>query len=206
MDFNLTKLEDGEIFNLTKTYGLENIRVELTWDKADLDSQAWLLNADGLIVNRAGFLYYNAENRTEPFDRLKFGTKKNYLESTMPVSSDGAVVGPNDDTNGGKEVIKIDLVHISSQVSEIVISATVYHPSKEFPDVNAFGDVYSARITVIDEDTDKALCYYDLGKDYPDEDAMVVGSFINDDGEWEFQAGGKAYPGGLQTLVDIYTK
>ena len=39
--------------------------------------QAWLLNADGLIVNDAAFVFYNSKNRTEPFDRTKFGNKAN---------------------------------------------------------------------------------------------------------------------------------
>ena len=47
--FNLKKLDGGDRFALSKSLGLDNIRVELTWGKGDLDTQAWLLNLDGII-------------------------------------------------------------------------------------------------------------------------------------------------------------
>ena len=47
--------------------------------KGDLDTQAWLLNLDGIIVNDEGFVFYNSVNRTEKFDRAKFGNKKTIL-------------------------------------------------------------------------------------------------------------------------------
>lgn len=36
--FNLTKLSSGERFIIDKTLGLNNIRVELTWQNGDLDA------------------------------------------------------------------------------------------------------------------------------------------------------------------------
>ena len=71
--FNLSK---GESFKISKE-SLENVRVDLTWSDADLDVQAWLLK-DGVIINRDAFVYYNSENRTEPFDREKFGNKRRW--------------------------------------------------------------------------------------------------------------------------------
>lgn len=62
--FNLKKLDGGDRFALSKSLGLDNIRVELTWQKGDLDTQAWLLNLDGIIVNDEGFVFYNSVNRT----------------------------------------------------------------------------------------------------------------------------------------------
>lgn len=203
--FNLKKLDGGERFSLSKSFGLDNIRVELTWQKGDLDTQAWLLNSDGIIVNDEGFVFYNSENRTEKFDRAKFGNKKNYLESTRPMSADGAVLGAKDELVGGIETINICLSKIAPEVQEIAISATVYVPNED--KVETFGQVQNAKITIIDEDSDEALCFFELSKDYQSEDALVAGRFIvSDDGEWEFEAAGKGYNGGLQTLVDMYTE
>ena len=203
--FNLKKLGGGERFTLSKNLGLDNIRVELTWQKGDLDTQAWLLNSDGIIVNDEGFVFYNSTNRTEKFDRAKFGNKKSYLEQTRPMSADGAVLGAKDEQIGGLEVINVCLSKIASDVQELVISATVYVPNDE--NVETFGQVENAKITIIDEDSDEALCFYELSQDYKSEDALVAGRFvINDDGEWEFEAAGNGYNGGLQTLVDIYTE
>lgn len=203
--FNLKKLDDGEKFSLSKSLGLDNIRVELTWQKGDLDTQAWLLNLDGTIVNDEGFVYYNSENRTEKFDRSKFGNKKNYLKSTRPVSADGAVLGAKDELRGGIETLNICLSKIAPEVQEVAISATLYIPNED--GVETFGQVENARITIIDEDSGEALCFYELSKDYKSEDALVAARFvINDDGEWEFEAAGKGYNGGLETLVDMYTE
>lgn len=198
--FNLKKLDGGDRFSLAKSLGLDNIRVELTWQDGDLDTQAWLLNQDGLIVNDEGFVFYNSENRTEPFDRAKHGNKKNYLASTRPMSADGAVLGAKDEQQGGIETINICLSKIAPDVQEVLISATVYEGT-------SFGSVKDAKITVIDEESGDALCFFELTKDYKTEDAVVAGRFlIDDNGEWEFEAMGNGYNGGLQTLVDMYAE
>lgn len=203
--FNLRKLDGGDRFALSKSLGLDNIRVELTWQKGDLDTHAWLLNLDGIIVNDDGFVFYNSVNRTEKFDRAKFGNKKNYLDSTRPMSADGAVFGPKDELEGGIETINICLSKIAPEVQEVAISATVYVPNDD--NVETFGEVENAKITVIDEESGEALCFYELSKDYKSEDALVAARFIiNNEGEWEFEAVGNGYNGGLQTLVDMYTE
>lgn len=198
--FNLKKLDGGDRFSLAKSLGLDNIRVELTWQDGDLDTQAWLLNQDGLIVNDEGFVFYNSENRTEAFDRAKHGNKKNYLLSTRPMSADGAVLGAKDEQQGGIETINICLSKIAPDVQEVLISATVYEGT-------SFGSVKDAKITIIDEESGDALCFFELTKDYKTEDAVVAGRLlIDDDGEWEFEAMGNGYNGGLQTLVDMYAE
>lgn len=203
--FNLKKLDGGERFTLKKSLDLDNIRVELTWQHGDLDTQAWLLSDDGVIVNDEGFVFYNSENRTEPWDKAKFGNKKNYLNSTRPLSADGAVMGAKDELDGGIETINICLSKIAPEVQEVAVSATVYVPNED--NVTTFGQVQDAKITVIDEESGEPLCFYELTKDYQSEDAVVVGRFvINDDGEWDFQPVGNGYNGGLETLVDMYTE
>lgn len=198
--FNLTKLDGGDRFALSKNLGLDNIRVELTWNNADLDAQAWLLNDLGLIVNDEGFVFYNSENRSEPFDRAKFGNKKNYFLSTRPMSADGAVLGAKDEQVGGLETINICLSKIAPEVREVAITATVYGGA-------SFGTVDDAKITIIDEEADEAICFFELSKAYQSEDAVLAGRFIlNDNDEWEFEAVGKGHNGGLQTLVEMYAE
>lgn len=200
--FNLTKIEAGERFTLAKSFGLDNIRVELTWDNGDLDASVFLLNNDGVIINDAAFVFYNSENRTEAFDRVKHGNKVNYLKSTRPISADGAVLGAKDELIGGIETINITLSKIDPSVEEVVICATCHGGI-------SFGSVQNAKITVIeevDEDTKNPLCCYELNSEYQTEDACVIGRFvINASGDWEFEAVGSGYNGGLQTLVDMYT-
>ena len=199
--FNLQKLQSGDRFKIQKSMELDNIRVELRFQGEDLDVQAWLLNEDGLIVNDAAFVFYNSENRTEAWDKAKFGNKKRYLAETRPMSADGAVLGAKDEVEGGIETLNICLSKIAPEVNEVAISATVYNDGK------TFGDVSFAKVLVIDEDSDETLCEYELSNDYSKETACVAARFIlNDDGEWEFLADGKAYDGGLQTLVELFTE
>lgn len=199
--FNLQKLQSGDRFKIQKSMELDNIRVELRFQGEDLDVQAWLLNEDGLIVNDAAFVFYNSENRTEAWDKAKFGNKKRYLAETRPMSADGAVLGAKDEIEGGIETLNICLSKIAPEVNEVAISATVYQEGK------TFGDVSFAKVLVIDEDSDETLCEYELSNDYSKETACVAARFIlNDDGEWEFLADGKAYDGGLQTLVELFTE
>lgn len=203
--FNLKKLEEGGRFSLSKDLGLDNIRVELTWEHGDLDAHAWLLNADGVIVNDEGFVFYNSVNRTEPFDKAKFGSKRNWLDTTRPMSADGAVLGAKDELRGGIETLNICLSKIAPEVQEVVVSATVYVPNDD--NVKSFGEVDNAKITVIDEESGEALCFFELSKNFQTEDTIVAGRFVNnDEGVWEFEAVGKAYNGGLETLVDMYTE
>ena len=201
MGFNLKKIETGERFTLNKSLGLDEIRVELTWSSGgDLDTQAWLLNSDGIIVNESAFVFYNSENRTESFDRAKHGNKANYLRLTRPMSADGAVLGAKDELEGGIETINITLSKIDSSVEEVVISASSYNGV-------SFGLVQNAKITVFDNNSNEALCCYELNSDYQTEDACVACRFVinNNTGDWEFEAVGRGYNGGLQTLVDMYT-
>jgi stress response protein SCP2 len=200
MSFNLTKIEAGERFTLNKSLGLDDIRVELTWSDGDLDTHAWLLNADGVIINNAAFVFYNSENRVEAFDRAKHGNKANYFKTVRPMSADGAVIGPKDELTGGIETINITLSQIDPSVEEVVISASCHNGI-------SFGSVQNAKITVIDENTNEPLCSYELNANYGTEDACVVGRFVinNNTGDWEFEAVGSGYNGGLQTLVDMYT-
>lgn len=194
--FNLSK---GESFKISKE-SLENVRVDLTWSDADLDVQAWLLK-DGVIINRDAFVYYNSENRTEPFDREKFGNKRRWQNETAPMSADGAVRGAIDARDGGIETLKINLTNVDPQVDEIVITATVA-AAKPSP---VFGSVADSKITVFNDATGEELGNFFLGADYPNEDAMSVAHFvIDDEGEWKFEALGQAFTGGLQTLVEMY--
>ena len=116
------------------------------------------------------------------------------------MSADGAVLGAKDEQQGGIETLNICLSKIAPDVQEVLISATVYEGT-------SFGSVKDAKITIIDEESGDALCFFELTKDYKTEDAVVAGRFlIDDNGEWEFEAMGNGYNGGLQTLVDMYAE
>ena len=124
--FNLNK---GERFKLDKSAGLNNLSVILGWKSgADLDASAFLLGEDGVILEDGDFVFYNSDNRSEAFDRQKFGNKRKWREETVPVSIDGSVVGSSDDLGDddegedANEEMHVDLSKVNSKISEIVFA------------------------------------------------------------------------------------
>ena len=202
-------LKKGEKFSLGNSDELSTIQVDLNWKSgADLDASAFLLNDDGVITEDADFVYYKSNFRSEPYDRTKFGSKKNWRDNTVPISSDGSVVGSADDTGdeeGGSEeageTMHVDLSKVRPEITEIVFCVTIYDEGDKI----TFKDVREPQIVITNEESGEELCAYNLKEHFSSETAVVAGALVlNEDGEWEFEAIGKGYDGGLQTLVDMY--
>ena len=196
--FNLSK---GERFKIAKSDGLSKIKVVLDWDSdADLDASTFLCGDEGIILNDAGFVFYNSENREKPFDRAVFGNKRKWMAETRPMSSDGAVLGSLDDRNGGSgEQIDVDLDKVDPNVCEIVFVVSIHDEGM------TFGDVKDAFISVVNAVNDEELCRYELNEAFTEETALSVAKLVvNEDGDWEFEAVGVGHVGGLETLIDIY--
>lgn len=204
------ELRKGERFQFNKESGLSNIQVDLTWKSgADLDASAFLLNDDGVITEDADFVYYNSNHRSEPYDRAKFGSKNNWRGETVPVSFDGSVVGAPDDKGDGEddandesgETMYVNLDKVRPEITEIVFCVTIYDESEK----TSFKDVREPKIVITDQNTGEELCSYNLKEDFKSQTAVVAGALVlNNDGDWEFEAIGNGYDGGLATLVDMY--
>lgn len=196
--FNLSK---GERFKIAKSEGLGKIKVVLDWNSdADLDASTFLCGDEGVILDDAGFVFYNSENREQPFDRAVFGNKRKWMAETRPMSSDGAVLGSLDDRNGGSgEQIDVDLDKVDPNVCEIVFVVSIHDEGM------TFGDVKEAFISVVNAVNDEELCRYELNEAFTEETALSVAKLVvNEDGDWEFEAVGVGHVGGLETLIDIY--
>lgn len=196
--FNLSK---GERFKIAKSEGLSKIKVVLDWNSdADLDASTFLCGDEGVILDDAGFVFYNSENREQPFDRAVFGNKRKWMAETRPMSSDGAVLGSLDDRNGGSgEQIDVDLDKVDPNVCEIVFVVSIHDEGM------TFGDVKDAFISVVNAVNDEELCRYELNEAFTEETALSVAKLVvNEDGDWEFEAVGVGHVGGLETLIGIY--
>lgn len=196
--FNLSK---GERFKIAKSEGLSKIKVVLDWNSdADLDASTFLCGDEGVILDDAGFVFYNSENREQPFDRAVFGNKRKWMAETRPMSSDGAVLGSLDDRNGGSgEQIDVDLDKVDPNVCEIVFVVSIHDEGMTFDDVK------DAFISVVNAVNDEELCRYELNEAFTEETALSVAKLVvNEDGDWEFEAVGVGHVGGLETLIDIY--
>lgn len=175
----------------------------MVWDwksDADLDASTFLCGDEGVILDDAGFVFYNSENREKPFDRAVFGNKRKWMAETRPMSSDGAVLGSIDDRDGGLgEKIDVDLDKVDPKVCEIVFVVSIHDEGK------TFGDVEGASISVVNAENGEELCRYELAETFTEETALSVAKLVvNEDGDWEFEAVGVGHVGGLETLIDIY--
>lgn len=194
-------LSKGERFKIAKSDGLSKIKVILDWDSdADLDASTFLCGDEGVILDDAGFVFYNSENREKPFDRAVYGNKRRWMAETRPMSSDGAVLGSLDDRDGDSgEQIYVNLDKVDPNVCEIVFVVSIHDEGK------TFGDVKGAFISVINAENDEELCRYELAEAFTKETALSVAKLVvNEDGDWEFEAVGVGHVGGLETLIDIY--
>lgn len=196
--FNMKK---GERFSFTKTENLNNLSVILGWeDGADLDVCAFLTGNSGLIENDADFVYFNSENREEPFNKEIHGSKSRWRSVVRPMSADGSVMGSLDERTGGNtEMMTVDLSKVSPKINEIVFCATIYDKDK------GFGNVEGAYFSVVNDDNGEELCRYTLNEQFTQETALIAATlFVNDDGDWTFKAEGKGLVGGMEGLVEIY--
>lgn len=215
------ELRKGGRFTLDKDSGLTKIRAMLTWESdLDLDAEAFLLGEDGVIMEDEDFVYYNSKKRAlpyqegedevafidnvteEPFDLKKYGSKNNWKNKTVPLSFEEAVVGSWDDPgqDDAGETIRVNLEKVRPQVRQIVFTVTIHQGGG-----NTFKDVKNPRIVILNMEDGEELCSYSLNEEFQNEDAVVVGTLtLNDEGEWEFEAIGNGYEGGLQALVDLY--
>jgi stress response protein SCP2 len=210
-------LNKGDRFNLKKSEGLNKIQINLGWKSgADLDACAFLLGEDGVIMDDADFVFYNSANRCDdktldlaPFDKAKYGNKKNWRAETLPISKDGSVLGSaddlgEDDDEGDEagEEMHVVLDKVDPKVTEIVFCVTIYHGDESG---TTFGKVRDPFISIVNEEDDEELCRYNLKENFANETAVVAGSLLCDEeGEWSFEAVGKGYEGGMETLIDIY--
>ena len=213
-DFELKKIGKGKKFVIEKDFGLSKIGVGLGWkanpvnqnDPFDLDVSAFLVTEDGVIEDEHNFVYYRSDNRSKPFDKAIFTNKKKWILETRPMSADGSLLGANDNVVGGAgdvETMNVDLDNVDQSIQEIIFTVTIHDAEERNQN---FGMIEDAFIRIYDEENKNGLLQYDLNHNFSSESGVEIGRLIrNIDGEWEFEAVGKGYDGGLQTFIDMYT-
>ena len=184
-------LQKGQKVDLTKgNPSLKNIMVGLGWDvnafdsgaDFDLDAAAFMVGENGKCPTEREFIFYgNLEHNS------------------------GAVKHMGDNLTGGgdgdDEQIEVDLTIIPANVSRVVFTVTIY--DAELRRQN-FGQVSNAFIRIVDTATGSELIRYDLGEDFSIETAVVVGELYRHNGEWQFNAIGSGFQGGLAALCGHY--
>lgn len=182
----MINLEKGQRISMDK--GLSLVGVELGWNPNegtgfdfDLDASAFMLGENGQIPEQKFFVFYG--NQKAP---------------------DSSVESTGDDLIGGEgETLKVDLTKVSSQIKEIIFTATIYKAEERRQN---FGQVRNSYIRIYDAKTNTEIARYDLDEDFSVETAVEFGRLYRHNGEWKFEAIGNGNKGGLQALVNKYAK
>lgn len=183
MGINLTKGQRIDV-------GLQKVDVGLDWDPNDssgadfdLDASAFMPAQNGKLPSENYFVFYNNK-----------------------LSTDGAVVGDDDDqtgasSDGDDETIIVDLGRVSPGIQEIIFTVTIHEYDTRRQN---FGQVRNSFIRIYNQPDGQELAKYELDEDFSVKSAVEFGRLYRRNGAWKFEAIGKGYQGGLLTLVNKY--
>lgn len=208
---------------------LTKLRVDLTWSGTDLDICAFLLGEDGMIHDKADLVYFRSllrwktekaftDDDFSPLDggfstwpNKDFKNPNRWLEGTLPVSSDGAVIGSWDDkTDDGAEEcgetmhVLLDEVDTNKHKS-IVFAAVVAKDRIEAGET--FADAHDPVVTIYNAENEEVVAEYKLASKFPGKDAVCFGRMDFDEETffWNFTPMGDGYNGGMQYLAtEVY--
>ncbi len=187
MAISLTK---GGNINLTKTDPtLKNIVVGLGWDVRktdgetfDLDASVLMVKADGQARSDNDFIYYNQ--------------KKSACGSVQHDGDNKTGVGDGDD-----EVIHVFLDKVPPEIDKLIVCASIHHAAEKKQN---FGQVLSASIHLVNEETNVEVTRYDLSENSSTETAMIFGEIYRNDGGWKLRAIGQGFMGGLAEFLKLH--
>jgi len=185
----MISLEKKKPFNLSKASpGLNQVKVGLSWDpttdgrNADADASVFMLNESGKIPGENFFVFFN--NLT---------------------SGDGSIQHSGDnrtgDGDGDDEEIHINLSKVSSSVIQIMVVVSIHNKDEGFH----FGNVLNSAVKIYNSANGNTICQYKLSEAYNGCDSLIIGRFYRSGAEWEFEALGQAFEGGLAATVELYS-
>jgi len=188
MTINLSK---GQRIDLTKSNpGLKKAIIGLGWDTNkysggydfDLDAAAFLVGADGKVMNDKDFIFYN---------NLQ-GANGSVIHTGDNITGEG---------DGDDEQLIIEFDKIPSHIDKVAITVTIHDALQR---AQNFGQVSNAFIRVVNEQTNEEVLIYNLAEEFSIETAIVVCELYRHGSEWKFNAIGSGFQGGLAALCANY--
>lgn len=181
-------LQKGQKVDLTKgNSSLKWLRVGLGWDEAkkkssflrkggdtkqydfDCDASAFLIDGNGKISKKEDIVYFGNLNH-------KSGCVNHQGDN---------LTGEGD---GDDEQILVNLHDMPQDYQRVVFVVNIYKAKER---EQHFGMIENAYIRIVDADTQKELCIYNLSENYNGMTAMVFGEVYRKNGEWKFNAIGQ---------------
>lgn len=183
-------LQKGQKVDLTKdNAGLRGVMVGLGWDEVERKSGGLLGGLFGggqsqqeIDCDASAFLISNGSIQGVP-DVVYYGNLTHYSGSVEHQGDNLTGEGDGDD-----EQIFVNLLGVPGHYERIVFVVTIYQAQERR---QHFGLVKNCFIRLVDIDTGRELCRYNLSENYDNYTAMVFGELYRRDGEWKFSAIGQ---------------
>jgi stress response protein SCP2 len=196
-------LQKGQKVDLTKgNASLRRVMVGLGWDEAqkpqsggmfsglfgggqqqvdeiDCDAIAFLLDGNGRLTKKDDVVFFN--------NLRHFSGCVNHQGDNLTGAGDG------DD-----EQIEVNLSMLPAQYERVAILVSIYQATRKN---QHFGMIRNAFIRLVDADTNRELCIYNLSENYSGMTAVVFGELYRHNGEWKFNAIGQ--PLQLWSVADL---
>jgi len=97
--------------------------------------------------------------------------------------------------------IHINLIKVSSEVLQIIIVISRHNKEEGVH----FGNVLNPAVRVYNQATNSVICQYELSEKFEGYDSFIIGRFYRNSSEWEFEAMGQAFEGGLAATIELYS-
>jgi tellurium resistance protein TerD len=173
--FNIDK---GDSFSLAK----QAFKIGVGWDTSKLSGAVDVdVHAFGCVGGK--FFGNGSHAVTYANSALKKGANKSFGSADDSITHTGDnLTGAGD---GPDETIKIDTGLLPKEIEEIMVFVTL-HQAKQRG--QHFGLVDNVFASIIDEDSGKEICHYDLKKDYDGSVSIQIGSLTRAGDSWKFDA------------------
>lgn len=185
MSINLSK---GQKINLSKEQaGLRRVMVGLGWDEVQQAPKGFLsslfsapkqdidCDASAFLIS-GGKLYGGG-------DVVYFGNLTHGTQCVVHQGDNLTGAGEGDD-----EQIFVDLANLPDVYEKIVFVVNIYQARERG---QHFSLIKNAFIRLVDADTGREICKYNLSENYSGMTAMIFGEVVKVNNEWQFNAIGQ---------------
>lgn len=182
-------LQKGQKVDLTKgNSSLSSIMVGLGWDAVDSTNKGGFFSQllgskEDIDCDATAFLCVEGKV-IDNDDVVYFGNLTHYSGTVRHMGDNLTGEGDGDD-----EQILVDLKRLPNKYNKIVFVVNIYKASERR---QHFGMIRNAFIRLVDVQTNRELCKYNLSENYEGKTAMIFGEIYRYQNEWKFSAIGQA--------------
>ena len=190
-------LQKGQKISLSKEVStLNRVVVGLGWDQVDVKRGLFSKKAEAIDCD-ASVIVLTGGKLTSKSDLIYFGNLRH--PSNTIVHNGDNLTGEGD---GDDEQITVDLTGVPSQHDKLVFVVNIYDCVKRS---QHFGQIQNAFIRLVDSNTNKEICRYNLSDGYSNKTALIFGELYKNGEEWKFSAVGEGTTDpGLSDVVRRY--